>query len=63
MDNYVSTFQSVLILQLFEVPPEIMARLLQRSLYLIREHLNLVRKLYPSTSQLRQYLREQGVKI
>lgn len=63
VDNYVSTFQSVLILQLFEVPPEIMARLLQRSLYLIKEHLNLVRKLYPSTSQLRQYLREQGVKI
>ena len=63
VDNYVSTFQSVLILRLFEVPPEIMARLLQRSLYLIREHLNLVRKLYPSTSQLRQYLREQGVKV
>ncbi|MBC7083747.1 MAG: DUF1670 domain-containing protein [Firmicutes bacterium] len=63
VDNHISTFQSLPILRLFRVPPEIMARLLQKTLRLIREHLNPVRKLYPSTSQLRQYLREQGVKI
>lgn len=61
VDNYVGTFQSVLILRLFNVPPRLMARLLRKSPYLIKEHVELVRQFYPNEDHLRQYLREQGV--
>ncbi|MEX0973951.1 MAG: DUF1670 domain-containing protein [Bacillota bacterium] len=63
VDNYIRTFQGVLILRLFGVPPQLMARLLQKSPNLVEEHLELVRQFYPNKDQLRQHLREQGVKI
>lgn len=63
VDNYISTFQGVLILRLFGVPPRLMARLLQKSLNLIEEHLALVQSFYSNESKVRQYLLQQGVKI
>lgn len=61
VDNYIRTFQGVLILKLYGLPPRLMARLLQKSPSLIEEHLELVQRFYPNEDQLRQNLREQGV--
>lgn len=63
VDNYVGTFQGVLILHLFRVPARIMARLLNKSPSLVKEHLQLVRKFYPGDNDLRQYLLKQGVNL
>jgi len=63
VDNYIRTFQGVLILKIFGVPPRLMATLLQKSPNLVEEHLELMRRFYPNENQLRQYLREQGVNI
>jgi len=63
VDNYISTFQGVLILRLFGVTPRLMARLLQKSSNLIKEHLALVHRFYPDEKRVRQYLLEQGVKV
>ncbi|MDH7579154.1 MAG: DUF1670 domain-containing protein, partial [Bacillota bacterium] len=41
VDNYVGTFEGVLILHLFGVAPELMARILKRGISLINEHLKL----------------------
>jgi len=62
VDNYIGTFQGVMILRLFGVPPRLMASLLRKSLGLIEEHLELIRKFYPNEDKLRQYLSKQGVK-
>lgn len=44
VDNYIGTFEGVLLLHLFGVAPEMMARLLKRGISLINEHLKLVRE-------------------
>jgi len=62
VDNYIRTFQGVLILRLFGVHPRLMAGLLQKSLSLIEEHLELVQKHYPDRTKACEYLLQQGVK-
>ncbi|MDD3893425.1 MAG: DUF1670 domain-containing protein [Syntrophomonadaceae bacterium] len=44
VDNNIGTFEAVLILHLFGVSPELMARLLKRGFSLIREHMKLVQQ-------------------
>jgi len=63
VDNYVGTFEAILILYLFGVPPELMARLLKRGISLIKEHLKLVRENYRDQQEIKEYLIAQGVKI
>ncbi|ADI01924.1 DUF1670 domain-containing protein [Syntrophothermus lipocalidus] len=63
VDNYIGTFESVLILYLFGVPPELMARLLKRGISLINEHLKLVRERYRDHEEIKEYLASKGVKI
>lgn len=63
VDNYVGTFEAVLILYLFGVSPELMARLLKRGISLINEHLKLVREHYRDHQEIKEYLVSQGVKI
>jgi len=63
VDNYVGTFEAVLILYLFGVPPELMARLLKKGISLINEHLKLVREYYRDHQEIKEYLASQGVKI
>ncbi len=63
VDNYVGTFEAVLILYLFGVPPELMARLLKRGISLINEHLKLVREHYRDHQEIKEYLSSKGVKI
>lgn len=63
VDNYVGTFEAVLILHLFGLPPPLMARALRKGLTLIREYLKLVNEAYESKEEIRTYLRLKGVKI
>jgi hypothetical protein len=44
VDNYIGTFESVLILDLYHVPRALMARILRKGIPLIDEHLALARK-------------------
>jgi len=63
VDNYIGTFESVLILDLFGMPSELMARLLRKGITLVKEHLALVRELYRDQQEIRKYLAAQGVRI
>lgn len=63
VDNYVGTFEAVLILYLFGVPPDLMVRLLKRGISLIKEHLKLVRENYRDHQEIKEYLIAQGVKF
>jgi hypothetical protein len=63
VDNYIGTFEGVLVLHLFGVAPELMARLLKRGISLINEHLKLVREHYRDHQEIKEYLVAQGVKI
>jgi len=44
VDNYIGTFESVLILDLYHIPKRLMARILKKGISLIEEHLRLTRK-------------------
>jgi hypothetical protein len=44
VDNYIGTFESVLILDLYHIPRTLMARILKKGVSLIDEHLALARK-------------------
>jgi len=43
VDNYIGTFESVLILDLYHIPKRLMARILKKGISLIEEHLSLAR--------------------
>jgi hypothetical protein len=45
VDNYIGTFESVLILDLYHIPKRLMARILKKGISLVEEHLKLARKL------------------
>jgi hypothetical protein len=63
VDNYVGTFEAVLILYLFGVSPELMARLLRKGVTLIKEHLELIKEFYQDQQEIRKYLVAKGVRI
>lgn len=58
VDNYVGTFEAVLILHLFGLSPALMARVLKKSISLVKEHLKLVQDVYRNHQEIKQ-----GVKI
>lgn len=63
VDSYIRTFESVLILHLFRMPPSLMARILNSGNRLVREHLELVAEHFGTAEAVRDYLREKGVKV
>ncbi len=63
VDSYIKTFESVLILDLFGIKPEMMARLLTKGVSLIHEHIDLITEFYQDRSEIHNYLIAQGVKI
>ncbi len=63
VDAYLKTFDSVLILHLYGLPSELMSRVLKRGQYLIDEYLELIREHLKDVQEMRQYLRQRGVKI
>ncbi|MDQ7790243.1 MAG: DUF1670 domain-containing protein [Clostridia bacterium] len=63
VDNYVGTFEAILILHLFELPPALMARILKKSISLVKEHLQLVQEVYRDHQEIKEYLLAQGVRL
>ncbi|GFP19853.1 hypothetical protein HKBW3S03_01357 [Candidatus Hakubella thermalkaliphila] len=63
VDNYVGTFEAVLILYLFGMPPHLMTRLLRKGITLVKEHLELVKEFYRDQQEIRKYLVAKGVRI
>lgn len=63
VDNYIGTYEAVLILYLFGLPTPLMARVLKRSISLVSEHLELVEKVYKDHLEIKEYLKTQGVKF
>ena len=61
IDSYIGTFEAVLILYLYSMTPELMSRILVRSISLIREYLKLICDFYTSTAEIKRYLFEKGV--
>jgi len=63
VDNYVGTFEAVLILHLYDLPTQLMARLLQKGITLINEYLKLIERYYQDKKDIKNYLLAQGVKF
>ena len=63
IDNYIGSFEAVLILHLYGMSPELMSRILLRSISLIREYLKLIDDFYTSTAEIKRYLIEKGVRF
>lgn len=63
VDAYLKAFDSVLILHLYGLAPELMATVLGRGEYLIHEYLDLITTYLRDVNTMRDYLRRRGVKV
>ncbi|NHM28622.1 DUF1670 domain-containing protein [Desulfofundulus sp. TPOSR] len=63
VDAYLKVFQSVLVLYLYDLPVDLMARVTGHGRYLILEHLEIVKEHFPNRNAVKGYLRKQGLKI
>lgn len=63
VDAYLRVFQSVLVLHLYNLPVDLMARVTGHGRSLIEEHLAIVREHFPDREAVKGYLREQGLEI
>jgi hypothetical protein len=62
-DSYPRLFERVLLLTYYQVPEAVMPRITAHSPGLLEEHVNLVRKHFPSPEAIAAYLNQHGVKI
>ena len=63
VDNYIGTFEAVLILYLYKMPVELMSRILKRGISLIREHLKLIDEVYSDVLEIKKDLIKKGVRF
>lgn len=63
VDNYIGTFESVLILDLYHIPKPLMARILKKGISLVEEHLRLARKHFRDEEDRKRLLAWKGVKF
>lgn len=63
VDNYIGTFEAVLILKLYQVAPVLMARILNKGPSLVQEYLELIDQYYPDVHQIKHFLQKKGVNI
>jgi len=63
VDNYIGTFESVLILDLYHIPKRLMARILKKGISLIEEHLQLARKHFRDEEDRKRLLAWKGVRF
>jgi len=63
VDNYIGTFESVLILDLYHIPKALMARILKKGISLIEEHLSLARKHFRDEEDRKRLLAWKGVRF
>lgn len=63
VDNYIGTFEAVLILDLYHIPKRLMARILKKGISLIEEHLRLARKHFRDEEDRKRLLAWKGVRF
>jgi hypothetical protein len=63
VDSYIGTFEAVLILQLYHVPPPLMARVLGKGISLVQEHLEIARAHFPDQEQMKRLLVWKEVRV
>jgi len=63
VDNYIGTFESVLILDLYHIPKALMARILKKGISLIEEHLSLAWKHFRNEEDRKRLLAWKGVRF
>jgi hypothetical protein len=63
VDNYLRLFDRVLVLRYFGMPPHLMRQVTGHSMALIKEHLALADKHFPSEKDLVDYLANRGVEL
>jgi hypothetical protein len=63
VDNYLRLFDRVLVLRYFGMPPHLMRQVTGHSLALVKEHLALAEKHFPTEKELVQYLTNRGVEL
>ena len=63
VDNYIGTFDRVLLLKLYGMKKSLIARILQKGPTLIAEYLKLVDEYYDDCQDIRKYLLAKGVKF
>ena len=63
VDAYLKVFHAVLILYLYDIPPELMSRVTGKGLDLIGQHLALVEEHFPDPRSIKEHLRAHGVAI
>lgn len=61
VDNYIGTFEAVLALKLYGLPPSLMARVLRKGITLVEEYLKLIDQLCIDEDAMRRYLNGKGV--
>lgn len=63
VDNYIGTFESVLILKLYGIPEKLMARILRKGISLIEEHLELIKQHFKSEEDIKRLIYMKEVKV
>jgi hypothetical protein len=63
VDAYLKVFHAVLILYLYNIPPELMSRVTGKGLDLVHQHLALVEEHFPDPGAVKAHLRAHGVTI
>jgi hypothetical protein len=63
VDNYIGTFEAVLILYLYKMPVGLMSRILGKGITLIKEHLRIIDEVYEDVTQIKEDLMRKGVRF
>lgn len=63
IDAYLRAFDSVLILYLFDLPVDLMARVMGRGISLVEEYIHLIKENLKEVELMRDYLQSRGIKL
>ncbi len=63
VDAYLKSFDAVLILHLYNLPPSLMARVLGRGQSLVQEYLGLIDQYLKEPETMRSYLQSKGINV
>ena len=63
VDSYIGTFEAVLILELYHIPPPLMARVLGKGISLVEEHLRIAQTHFPDEEHMKRLLAWKEVRL
>ena len=63
IDKYLEVFKSITILYIYGVPPLLMARILNRTMEVVKQHIDIIETFLGERQNLVSYLKTQGIKI